>query len=306
MVRPVAIKILNPVGFRLSPAVTLRRCLVAKRGQSVGGSPTSEGGSSPSGFMGSAAGMETGLLGGGACSGRPGLAGGVQGCATNSRTSKLGPENVWWLVSPNTKQVIAAYVDPRYGNLVELPLTKCIQIWGLNPKVEGSASCGSPNRETRGSAERKERDDNAGVGAEADGPGADASWGSEGFEVQVDGIRVCIPWLPPKYVQWLAQRRKVKREINNMSKVGGHRNVVKLLSVLELIQDSKSTLFLILELVTGGELLDHIRLLGDKSSRAREASALRAEGSTQHYFRQLLSGLAYCHRQGICHRWVRV
>ena len=128
---------------------------------------------------------------------------------------------------------------------------------------------------------------------------------------------VSIPWLPPKYVQWLSQRRKVKREINNMGRVGGHRNVLELLSVLELLQDSKSTLFLILELVTGGELLDHIRLAGEEESRAdvggagcglraktKAASALRAEGAAQRYFSQLLSGLAYCHRRGVCHRRV--
>ena len=297
--RPVAIKILNPVGFRLSTAVALRRCVVAKRGQPVG-SPASEGGSHASSFAGCTAAGEAGLSSSGCAGMRGGLVGGPGG-ATGSKASRLGPENVWWLVSPNTKEVIAAYIDPRYGNIVELPLTKCIQIWGLNPRTDGPASCGSPNREgqreSRGCAERKEWDDNDG-----DGLGTTAAPGSGGFEVQVDGIGVCIPWLPPKYVQWLAQRRKVKREINNMSKVGGHRNVVELLSVLELVRDSKSTLFLILELVAGGELLDHIRLLGEKGSRAREASALRAEGSTQRYFGQLLSGLAYCHRQGICHR----
>lgn len=162
-------------------------------------------------------------------------------------------------------------------------------------------STGSPGLETYGSS-------SGGVG-ECGGSAGGA------FEVQVDGMGVSIPWLPPKYVQWLSQRRKVKREINNMGRVGGHRNVLELLSVLELLQDSKSTLFLILELVTGGELLDHIRLAGEEESRAsagagglrvktRAASALRAEGAAQRYFSQLLSGLAYCHRRGVCHRRV--
>lgn len=140
------------------------------------------------------------------------------------------------------------------------------------------------------------------------GAGGGSSGGTaSAFEVQVDGMGVSIPWLPPKYVQWLSQRRKVTREINNMGRVGGHRNVLELLSVLELLQDSKSTLFLILELVTGGELLDHIRLAGEEGSRvvgytARAASALRSEGAAQRYFSQLLSGLVYCHRRGVCHR----
>lgn len=288
--RPVAIKILNPVGFRLAPALTLRRCVVARRGQPIVCGSAAEGVPSASGFSGGPA--SAGVAAGGAT----GLVGG--------RALKLGPEHVWWLVSPNTKQVLAAYIDPRYGSLVEIPLPKCIEIWGLNPRTEPLPStCGSPNRESRSCAELKEREDNASPGAEVEGGGADPGYETRGFEVQVDGMGVSIPWLPPKFVQWLAQRRKVKREINNMGRVGGHRNVVELLSVLELVQDSKSTLFLILELVTGGELLDHIRLLGEKGgSRAREASALRAEGSTQRYFRQLLSGLTYCHRQGVCHR----
>lgn len=110
---------------------------------------------------------------------------------------------------------------------------------------------------------------------------------------------VSIPWLPPKYVQWLSERRYVQREIHNMGRVAGHRNVLELLSVLELLQDSKSTLFLIIELVTGGELLDHIKAGG---SGNREVSALSGEGATQRYFGQLLSGLAHCHRRGVCHR----
>ncbi|CAM9144123.1 unnamed protein product, partial [Sphacelaria rigidula] len=32
-VQPVAIKILNPIGFRLAPEDTLRRCVVARRGR---------------------------------------------------------------------------------------------------------------------------------------------------------------------------------------------------------------------------------------------------------------------------------
>ena len=91
----------------------------------------------------------------------------------------------------------------------------------------------------------------------------------------------------------------MQREIHNMGRVAGHRNVLELLSVLELLQDSKSTLFLIIELVTGGELLDHIKARG---SGNREASALAEEGAIQRYFAQLLSGLAHCHRRGVCHR----
>lgn len=140
--RPVAIKILNPVGFRLAPAATLRRCVVARRGQLVGGGGGSSGGgggdtnglggggvppsdsSGPSSFSGSMGGgvsaTGTGFSSVGGGSGRVGTA----GMGMGGRPCKLGPEHVWWLVSPNTKQVLAAYIDPRYGSLVELPLPK--------------------------------------------------------------------------------------------------------------------------------------------------------------------------------------
>lgn len=235
---------------------------------------------------------------------------GLAGGGSAMKAHKLGLEHVWWLVSANTKQVLAAHVDPRYGNLVELPLPKCIEIWGYNPKTDvSSCSCVSPNSGRsaggRSGTERREQDESGGGGFDREMEGSDSGVvGTGGVEVQVDGMRVSIPRVPLKFVQWLAQRRKVRREICNMSRVAGHRNVVKLISVLEFLQDSKSTLFLILELVTGGELLDHIRPLTDYGGlgRNRGASVLRAEGSAQRYFGQLLSGLAYCHRQGVCHR----
>ena len=42
-------------------------------------------------------------------------------------------------------------------------------------------------------------------------------------------------------------------------KIGSHSNVLELYEVLEFVQDSKSTLFLVLELVNGGELFDRIK-----------------------------------------------
>lgn len=303
-VKPVAIKILKPVGFRLAPEDTLRRCVVAKRGRAPG--TTTEGGTIPAHRGSGGASAGAGTLGS-----APGGSGSLLSSIGGSvRHHKLSPEHVWWLVSPNTKQVLAAYVDPRYGNLVEVPLPKCIEIWGYNPRTDVStSSCGSPNSSRSGTAkavtERQDQDESSYGWGDRDSEGGDGIVVGRGeVEVQVDGMGVSIPWVPPKYMQWLAQRRKVRREIYNMSRVGGHRNVVKLLSVLEFLQDSKSTLFLILELVPGGELLDHIRPLSDNSGmgRNKSSSALRTEGAAQRYFRQLLSGLTHCHRQGVCHR----
>jgi serine/threonine protein kinase len=63
--------------------------------------------------------------------------------------------------------------------------------------------------------------------------------------------------------------------------------------VIELIEvlASDKKLFIVMELVTGGELYDLVMAKG----RLSEATA-RA------YVRQLVSGIAYCHEQGVSHR----
>ena len=92
-------------------------------------------------------------------------------------------------------------------------------------------------------------------------------------------------------MNFLRSRRQLCREIHTMSKVGGHVNVLQLIKVLELVQDSKSTLFLVLELANSGELFDRIRV--DEGCDESTACA---------YFGQVLSGVAYCHARGVCHR----
>jgi len=106
-----------------------------------------------------------------------------------------------------------------------------------------------------------------------------------------DGTAVHIPKVPEKYVKWLRARQGIYREIANMSHLGQHKNVISLFEVLEYVQDSKSTLFLSLELVSGGELFDRIKI-------GRGTSEVTA----QRYFRQLLDGIGYCHAKGVCHR----
>lgn len=160
-VQPVAIKILNPVGFRLAPEDTLRRCVVARRGKLPNGA-VENGTTSKAINVGSVHVSDLKPVVGAGSSGAGGAAaaGGAMGLNNRAQNAadRLGPEHVWWLVSPNTKQVLAAYIDPRFGNLVELPLPKCIEIWGYNPRTDlSSPSCESPNRslETRGGRERE-------------------------------------------------------------------------------------------------------------------------------------------------------
>ena len=106
--------------------------------------------------------------------------------------------------------------------------------------------------------------------------------------------------MPPKYLRWLRQRRAATKEIRNMMRIGRHVNVVHLYEVLEFIQESKSTMFLVLELITGGELFDLIS--SSNLNRAHSQQRYTGEDMMQKFFRELVSGIEYCHVNGIAHR----
>lgn len=79
---------------------------------------------------------------------------------------------------------------------------------------------------------------------------------------------------------------QIKREISTM-KVIKHLNVVKLYEVMA----SKTKIYIVLELVEGGELFDIIA----KQGRLRESEARK-------YFQQLINAVDYCHSRGVYHR----
>jgi serine/threonine protein kinase len=90
-----------------------------------------------------------------------------------------------------------------------------------------------------------------------------------------------------------------------MMMIGRHKNVVHLFEVLEYIQDSKSTMFLILELVQGGELFDLISSnSANKNARSSsgKSGADASEKIMRKFFFELASGIFYCHSNGIAHR----
>ena len=97
---------------------------------------------------------------------------------------------------------------------------------------------------------------------------------------------VAIKVLDKDKIQKQNMGNQIKREISIMKMVA-HRFIVGMKEVLA----SKSKIFIVLELVTGGELFDYIV----KEGRFSEKIA-------RHYAQQLVEGVDYCHSLGICHR----
>lgn len=211
-----ALKILNPIGYKILSSALLRKCNVLVKGKVFNDSDKS---------------------------------GGI-----------LKLENIWWLLSSSNKQYIAGYFSERYNSLKELSLNQCMQLWGTEPT--GITL-----------------DDN------------DSSEGGVDLTPLSGSVKTYVPNLPPKYVDFLRRRHRIFREIKNMRKISKHKNVILLESVLELIQESKCTIFLVMELANGGELFDRIKL--DCGAREDTANA---------FFQQLLLGVKHCHDQGVCHR----
>ncbi|KAG0497198.1 hypothetical protein HPP92_001889 [Vanilla planifolia] len=79
---------------------------------------------------------------------------------------------------------------------------------------------------------------------------------------------------------------QIKREISTM-KLIRHPNVVRMFEVMA----SKTKIYIVLELVTGGELFDKIARQG----RFKEDEARK-------YFQQLINAVDYCHSRGVYHR----
>lgn len=78
---------------------------------------------------------------------------------------------------------------------------------------------------------------------------------------------------------------QVRREIYIMRCLK-HRHIVRMNEVLT----SDTKLYIVMELVTGGELFDRI-----EKGRV-------SEGIARHYFQQLVDGVDFCHKKGVAHR----
>eukprot|EP00557_Chaetoceros_sp_GSL56_P008990 CAMPEP_0176489824 /NCGR_PEP_ID=MMETSP0200_2-20121128/7518_1 /TAXON_ID=947934 /ORGANISM="Chaetoceros sp., Strain GSL56" /LENGTH=796 /DNA_ID=CAMNT_0017887039 /DNA_START=61 /DNA_END=2448 /DNA_ORIENTATION=+ len=298
----VAIKILNPIGFRLTSPSHCESAIVLKKGMDMDDDVKK----------------------------------GLQPMTVN---------HVWWMVNPSSRSaksvrsgkdgktglktqgtkdhgiklsVIAGYIDPETNSLVELPLTRCIEIWGHFP-FDSSEEVFESVIDT---IERLNDGHSVDESDEARNPTTmsflndlDPNFGLCRAANEKKVVEFCkdlnafvnIPVVPPRYIRWLRQRRAVTKEIRNMTRIGRHKNVVHLFEVLELVQDSKSTMFLVLELVKGGELFDLISSNAATTNISHEESAHlddseRNEYAMQRYFKELTAGIAYCHANGIAHR----
>lgn len=98
--------------------------------------------------------------------------------------------------------------------------------------------------------------------------------------------KVAVKILEKDRIADAADAERVQREIKIL-KLLRHPVVVQLYEIIE----SEKELFLIMEYARGGELFEHIV----SHKRVREKDAAR-------FMLQILSGVEYLHRLGICHR----
>mmetsp|Transcript_9757 Transcript_9757/g.29658 ORF Transcript_9757/g.29658 Transcript_9757/m.29658 type:complete len:447 (+) Transcript_9757:431-1771(+) len=78
----------------------------------------------------------------------------------------------------------------------------------------------------------------------------------------------------------------VRREIGIMQQLE-HKNIVRLYEVLS----SSRKIYMVMELVRGGELFTYMK-----------ENNIGGDQVVRKYFQQLIDGLAYCHKRGVCHR----
>ncbi|KAK7389753.1 hypothetical protein VNO78_25046 [Psophocarpus tetragonolobus] len=102
----------------------------------------------------------------------------------------------------------------------------------------------------------------------------------------LNGNHVAIKILDRHHLLRHNMTEQLKKEISTM-KIINHPNVVKIYEVMA----SKTKIYIVLELINGGELFDKIA----KNGRLKEDEA-------RSYFHQLINAVDYCHSRGVYHR----
>ncbi|KAA8494271.1 CBL-interacting protein kinase 23 [Porphyridium purpureum] len=105
------------------------------------------------------------------------------------------------------------------------------------------------------------------------------------------GEQVAVKILEKHLIKQNDLTMQVRREIAIM-KALKHKNIVNLHTVLT----SKTKLYIVMDLVTGGELFDVIAAKGEGGLNEEDA---------RRFFHQLVDGVHYCHRRGVCHRDIK-
>ncbi|CAJ2633426.1 unnamed protein product [Trifolium pratense] len=100
------------------------------------------------------------------------------------------------------------------------------------------------------------------------------------------GEHVAIKILDKEKILKHKMIRQIKQEISTM-KLIRHPNVIRMHEVIA----NRSKIFIVMEIVTGGELFDKIA----RNGRLKEDEARK-------YFQQLICAVDYCHSRGVCHR----
>ncbi|XP_059816408.1 testis-specific serine/threonine-protein kinase 5-like [Hypanus sabinus] len=113
----------------------------------------------------------------------------------------------------------------------------------------------------------------------------DSLWGN---------CKVAIKVVPISHTLQQQSRHSLSREVNALQTTYKHPNVIQLYESFR----SPSRLYLVLELASRGDLLEHI-------NRRAERSRLRGlcEAEAQQMFQQLVGAVSHCHTKHIAHRY---
>ncbi|RMX53803.1 hypothetical protein pdam_00000305 [Pocillopora damicornis] len=97
---------------------------------------------------------------------------------------------------------------------------------------------------------------------------------------------VCKKKAPPEYLS-----KFMPREIDSLNSTCRHHNVIQLYETFH----TESKIYLVMEYASRGDLLDFI------NSRSRRGVGI-GEELAKNLFRQIVEGVAHCHRRNVVHR----
>jgi hypothetical protein len=162
--------------------------------------------------------------------------------AAGAERTPMTLAHTWWLMNPNTRSFISAYYDAASGQLREMTLPQCIEVWGLHSRptsAKGSSSAtsssggcnsGSGNSGSSSGVQGRGRGRTGGShksvqkGDYKEGDWSHSSTSKECKQQQqqqqqhdqvfVNGEMLTLPTVPPKFAAFVAARARIFREIS--------------------------------------------------------------------------------------------